>query len=150
MKLNFAVVIDANLSQVWTAFDDDSNKERWQQNFHSYKPMSGQAGQTGAVAQLIFDENGKHIVLTETITERREKSFLAATYQSDYATTMIVNRFEAINNESTRWTAWCNFSFKGWMKFMSLFVAGKIKKRTDGDMQRFKLMVETDQAGASD
>ena len=35
------------------------------------------------------------------------------------------------------------------MKFISLFVAGKIRKRSEADMQRFKLMVETDQANAA-
>lgn len=29
---------------------------------------------------------------------------------------------------------------------MSLFVSGMIRKRTSADMERFKLMVETDQA----
>ena len=32
------------------------------------------------------------------------------------------------------------------MKFMSLFISGIIRKRTDADMDQFKLMVETDQA----
>jgi len=43
--------------------------------------------------------------------------------------------------------SWCNFSFKGFMKIMALFIAGTIRKRTEDDMHRFKLMVETDEAG---
>ena len=43
--------------------------------------------------------------------------------------------------------SWCNFSFKGFMKIMALFIAGTIRKRTENDMHRFKLMVETDEAG---
>ena len=35
------------------------------------------------------------------------------------------------------------------MKVVSLFVSGMIRKRTEADMERFKLMVETDQANAA-
>jgi hypothetical protein len=55
--------------------------------------------------------------------------------------------FESIGEDKTRWTSWCNFSFKGFMKIMALFISGTIRKRTEGDMHRFKLMVETDAAG---
>jgi hypothetical protein len=33
------------------------------------------------------------------------------------------------------------------MKIMALFIAGTIRKRTENDMHRFELMVETDAAG---
>ena len=33
------------------------------------------------------------------------------------------------------------------MRFMALFIGGVIRKRTEGDMHRFKLMVESDLAG---
>ena len=55
--------------------------------------------------------------------------------------------FESIDENTTRWTSWRNFSFKGFMKIMTLFIAGTIHKRTEDDMHRFKLMVETDEAG---
>lgn len=147
MKLSFAITIDAGIDTVWAAFNDSSNMARWQQNFHSYAHKSGTPGQPGAVAELTFDENGKKVVLTETIMERREKSFLAAAYETDGGSTIIVNQFAAIGGNETRWTSWCNFRFRGLMKIMSIFAAGTIRKRTEGDMQRFKLMVESDNAG---
>jgi len=149
VKQNFEILIDASIDTVWAAFDNPDNMGRWQQNFHSYTHKSGDPGQPGSVAELKFDEKGKTVVLTEIITERRAPDFLAGTYESAYRTTIIVNRFEGVDDDSTRWTSWCRFSFKGFMKFMSLFIAGNIRKRTEGDMQRFKLMVESDQAGAS-
>jgi hypothetical protein len=35
------------------------------------------------------------------------------------------------------------------MKIMALFIAGTIRKRTEDDMHRFKLLVETDEAGGT-
>ena len=146
MKLKFESVIDADLDTVWAAFENPDNMPRWQQNLESFRHISGQAGQPGAISELVYDEKGKRVILKQTITERRQPDFIASTYESPMGKTLIVNHFEAIDDESTRWTAWCNFTFQGFMKIMSLFVSGVIRKRTEGDMQRFKLMVETDHA----
>jgi len=147
MKLNYEVLIDANLKDVWAAFEDTRKMGRWQQNFLCYTHKSGVPGQTGSIAEITYDENGKKVVLTETITERRDDAFLAASYESSHGSALIVNRFESLDASSTRWTAWCNFRFRGVMKLVSLFLSGTIRKRTEGDMQRFKLMVESDIAG---
>ncbi len=149
MKLKFETVIDADLDTVWAAFDNPDNMTRWQQNLESFRHVSGEPGQPGAVSQLVYDEKGKKVVMTETISERRQPDFLAGTYDSPMGKVLIVNHFEAIDDDSTRWTAWCNFAFQGFMKIMSLFVGGMIRKRTEGDMQRFKLMVETDRANTA-
>ena len=146
MKLNYEITIDAGLDKVWAAFDNADNMGRWQQSFHSYTPVSGRPGEPGAVAELVFDEKGKKVVLRETITERRVPDLLAGSYESEHGTTIIVNHFEAIDASTTRWSSWCNFTFTGFMKFMSLFIGNVIRKRTEGDMQRFKLMVESDEA----
>ena len=145
MKLNFEVTIDASLDAVWSAFNNPDNMARWQTNFHSY---THESGQPGSVAKLTFNENGKMVVLTETITERRDNKFLAGSYESAHGTTLIFNRFEPVDDHTTRWTSWCHFSFKGFMRVMSLFVGGVIRKRTEADMQRFNLLVETDNAGS--
>lgn len=146
VKLNFEQIIDADLTTVWAAFVDPDNMGRWQQNFESHTHKSGVRGQPGATAELVFKDGKKKTILRETITERREPDFLAGSYESANGTTMIVNHFESIDATTTRWTSWCNFSFKGMMKIMAVFVAGSIRKRTEGDMQRFKLLVETSEA----
>jgi uncharacterized protein YndB with AHSA1/START domain len=146
VKLNFEQNIDADLATVWVAFIDPDNIGRWQQNFESYTHKSGVRRQPGATAELVFNESKKKVILKETITERRDPDFLASRYESAHGTTMIVNHFEAIDATTTRWTSWCNFTFKGMMKIMSVFVTGSIRKRTEGDMQRFKLLVETTKA----
>ncbi len=149
MKFKFETVIDADLETVWAAFDNPDNMNRWQQNLESFKLVSGEPGQPGAVSELVYDEKGKKVVMKETITERRQPDFLAGTYESPIGKALIVNHFEAVDQDSTRWSAWCNVTFQGLMKVMSLFVGGAIRKRTEADMLRFKLMVETDQANVT-
>ena len=147
MKLNFEIEIDAGKDVVWEAFTDPANMARWVQNFESFTPKSGEPGQPGATAEVAFDENGKRVVMLETITERRDPDFLAGTYDTEHGRTVIVNHFESIDANHTRWTSWCRFSLTGFMRLISLFVGRMVRKRTEGDMQRFKLMVESDLAG---
>ena len=149
MKLRFETVIDASQESVWAAFDNPDNLKRWQQNLVRIEPVSGEPGQPGCVCRLVYDEKGKEVVLTETVTERRQPSFMAGTYESDSSGTLIVNHFEKIDEDTTRWTSWCNFTLRGWMRLFGLFIASAVRKRTEADMARFKLMVETDLANAS-
>jgi uncharacterized protein YndB with AHSA1/START domain len=146
MKLNFEQIIDADRQTVWAAFENPGNMTRWQQNLESYSHISGVLGQPGAKAELTYNEGSRKITLTETVTERREPDLFAGTYESVHGTTLIVNHFAAIDENTTRWSSWCNFRFRGFMRFASLFVASAIRKRTEGDMQRFKLLVESDVA----
>jgi uncharacterized membrane protein len=146
MKLKLETVVDTSLDNVWAAFDNPENLPRWQQNLESFNHISGQPGQPGAVSELVFDEKGKKVIVSETITERREPDFLAGAYESPMGKALIVSHFEAVDDNSTRWTSWCNFTFQGFAKFMSLFVSSIVRNRMEADMARFKLMVETDQA----
>jgi hypothetical protein len=149
MKLRIEISIDADLDTVWSTFDHPDNMGRWQRNFHSYAHLPGDPGKVGSVSELTFNENGKIVALTETITERRDNNLLTNTYESARGKTTIVNRFEKNYESTTRWTSWCNFTFGGFMKLMSPFISGLIRIRTEGDMQRLKLVVETDDAGAT-
>ena len=146
MKLKFETIIDASRDRVWAAFDNPDNMKKWQPTLESFTPVSGIPGQPDAVSELVYSENGRRVVMTETITERRKPDLMAGVYDTDCGKTLIVNHFEIVDENTTRWLSWCNFTFTGFMRFMSLFLAGSIRKRTEADMGRFKLLVETEVA----
>lgn len=143
MKHNAEVLIAAPRELVWKVFDDPENMRKWQPTLASFTHKSGDPGQPGAVSELVYDENGRKIVMTETIGERREPEFLAGTYETEYGVTLIVNRFESVDDDHTRWNVWCNFQFRSLMKIMALFMGGSIRRRTNDDLGRFKLLAES-------
>ena len=61
-------------------------------------------------------------------------------------TVVILNLFEQTGDRQTRWSSNTNHVFNGFMKVMALFVRKSICNRIDADMQRFKLLVETELA----
>jgi uncharacterized protein YndB with AHSA1/START domain len=147
MKHKTEVLIDADRETVWRFFDDPDNMTKWQPTLRSFRPVSGTPGQPDAVAELVYEEDGREIVLTETITARREPEFLGGTYESKWGTVVILNLFEPTDDGRTRWSSNSNHQFKGLMKFLSLFMVKSIRSRIEDDMQRFKLLVETAVAG---
>ena len=148
MKMKFETEIDAGLDDVWAAYTNPDNMIRCLQNLVSHTPLSGEPGQPGAKSKLVFDENGKEVVLIETILERRDPSFLALSFEADHGVTNVVNHFEVIDANRTRYTSWVRMSLNGFMRFIALFIRGAIRKRTEGDMGRFKLLVESELAQA--
>ena len=149
MKLKFEAEIKASRDLVWAIFDNPDNLSRWQPTLESLTHLAGDPGQPGAVSELVYNENGKKVTMTETVTERRKPHFMAGTYDNDRATSLIVNQFEEIDANTTRFISYSNMNFKGIMKILSLFVARSIRARVEADLSRFKLLVETEAAGAS-
>lgn len=146
MKHKTEVVIDADRETVWRLFDNPDNMTKWQPTLKSFTHRSGTPGEPDAVSDLVYDENGREVILTETITARRQPDFLAGTYESKWGNAVIVNRFEEVDDGRTRWVTYQNHAFKGFMKILALFVARSIRKRSETDMERFKLFVETEAA----
>lgn len=147
MKHKAEIVIDAGRDAVWKMFDSTENMTRWQPTLKSFTHVSGVPGQPDAVSELVYDENGREIKMIETITARREPEFLGGTYDSDFGSVVIINRFEDLGHGRTRWASHSNHTFKGVMKILALFARRSICRRLDADMNRFKLMVETELAG---
>jgi uncharacterized protein YndB with AHSA1/START domain len=143
MKTKFEVIIGADRDTVWQAFDNPDNMVKWQPTLKSFTHKSGPRGEIGSVAELVYEENGREIVMTETMTEKRKPDFMVGIYESKWGKTLIVNYFESAEGNKTRWVGHANHSFKGFMKLMSLFIHKSICKRTESDMQRFKLLVES-------
>lgn len=147
MKHKAEILIDADRAAVWRFFDDPNNMTTWQPALKSIAHKSGSPGQPGAISELVYDENDREVVMTETITARRAPSFLGGTYESKWATAVIVNYFEEADAGQTRWVSNANYRFKGFMKVRAFFIRKSICNRIDTDMNRFKFLVETELAG---
>ncbi len=147
MKMKSEQIIYASRDFVWATFDNPDNLSRWQPTLESFTHKSGEPGQPGAISELVYDENGRKVVMTETVTERQQPNFMAGIYDNRWTKTLIVNHFEAIDDNTTRFISYANMSFKGFMKVVSLFVAKSIRARAEADLNRFKLLVETEAAG---
>lgn len=85
-----------------------------------------------------IDDEGKW-----QVTERRRPAFIAGNYVTNGSTAVVVNQFEELGLQQTKWLVFANYRFNGAMRFLSFFGAGRIRSRTVANMERFKLFIET-------
>jgi len=142
MKLVFDLILERSLADVWKSFDNPENMKIWQPTLVSFEPVSGTPGQVGAVSRLTYEEGGRTIVLTETITVRRHPDLFAGTYESGMGTNLIENSFQEISPGRTRWMVSSEFRFKGLLRVMAPFMKGMLSKRVKTDVERFKTKLE--------
>ena len=147
MKVIHQLDIDRSREHVWKAFDDLEYMKRWQPTLTAFDHQRGVRGQPGAVSLLTFQENGRPIVMTETITVRREPEEFSGTYDNAMALNAVRNTFAALGSHRTRWTVESEFVFKGLIfRLLSPLVRGLVDRRIRSDMERFKTLVEGETA----
>jgi hypothetical protein len=145
MHFSFSYTLDRSQADVWRAFDSVDNMKRWQPTLVAFDRLSGIPGQPGAVSKLTYEENGRTVILTETITLRREPEEFAGRYDSAMATNAIHNRFERLGPTQTRWAITADFEFRGLWRLLTPFLRGTIAQRTRADLERFKSLLESGQ-----
>lgn len=145
MQLTFSYTIDRGRSEVWRAFDSVDNMKKWQPTLVGFDRMSGTPGQPGAVSRLTYEEGGRSVILTETITLRREPEEFAGRYDSTMGASTIRNRFEVLSPKSTRWNVTADFEFRGLWRLLGPFLRGMISRRTSADLERFKSLLDSGQ-----
>ena len=143
MKLTIETDLNSSRADVWRAFDNPENMKKWQPTLKTFETQSGTPGQPGAVSKLTYDENGREVVLIETITSRNEPEEFSGTYAAPGVNNSIHNRFVALNAGQTRWIMETEFHFQSWMKLLTPFMKGMLRKRTAANVQIFKKLLET-------
>lgn len=145
MQFRLEIILNASRLDVWEAFDNPGNLPKWQPNLRSFHLEGGLPGRVGAVSQLVYEEDGRETVLTESITERAEPYLLKGMYEGDGLTQIIKNTFSALSLEQTRWVVESEIVVRGFFRRLMLrwFSQRGIMARMQADMQRFKEMVES-------
>jgi carbon monoxide dehydrogenase subunit G len=142
MHFTFEYLLARSRATVWKAFDNPDNLGKWQPTLQAFEPVSGIPGQPGAVSRLTYREGSRAIVLTETITLRREPEEFAGTYDSGMGLNAVHNRFEEAGAGQTRWVVSADFQFRGIWRLLGLLFKGAIRKRMVQDLTRFKQKLE--------
>lgn len=145
MTIGHEIVINRSREEVWRTFDNPENLSKWQSTFKGFERLSGEPGSPGSVSRLTYEENGRRIVLTETIVSRREFEELSAEYASGPSVNRISNRFASIDGGRTVWVMECEFLFMGFFfKLLSPLLKIMIRHRFISDMEQFRQLAERD------
>ena len=142
MKFTCETIIDLPIHRTIELFDNPNNLKKWMIGLESFEPLKGNPGQPGAQSRLIFNENGRKLEMTETITVRNMPDEFSGVYETKGVKNTTVNRFLEEGSNKTRWVAENDFEFSGMMKIMGMLMRSVFPKRTEKYMISFKKFAE--------
>jgi hypothetical protein len=79
MKFTCSVTIDLPRKRVVELFDNPENLKEWQDGFHSFQPLKGEAGKNGSTAIMTYfmgKKKKQKMVITETILNNNLPDYL--------------------------------------------------------------------------
>ena len=146
MKYVTQVEIAASRERVSELVADPAHYSAWQESLQNMELLEGQSGQVGARTRLDHQMGKREITMIETVTHRGLPGRFEATYEAKGVWNHAVSRFEAIDDDRTRWTMESEFRCSGLMWFMTTLMPGMFKKQTLATMSAFKAFAETSES----
>lgn len=138
----YEIEVDKPLAEVHAAFNNPDNLPRWLTGLERTELLSGEAGKVGAKTRQVYLERGRTVELVETITAVDPGRSMDGVIEGPGMEATLHVEFED-RGESTVVRFRSGFKAKSLMMwFMLPFFKGGIRKRQQGDLERFGEMME--------
>lgn len=144
MKFTCSVTIQKPRDLVVKYFADPYYLGEYQEGFLRKEHISGNEGQTGAIAKMYYKMGKREMELTETITNNNLPDSFAAQYHHKSTDNTMLCTFNAVDDHSTR----CDWiieytAMRGFMiNLMKTLFPGFFKKQVAKWLHNFKNFVE--------
>ena len=143
MKYTVTLDIKVPVSKLVSLFDNSENMHTWMEGLESVKHLDGKPGDVGAKSKMVFQMGKRRIEMVETITVKNLPDEFTATYHTPGVFNIVSNRFQAIDERTTRYITEQEFQFQSFgMKLMGLIMPGAFKKQSMSHMKSFKAFAE--------
>ena len=143
MKFKLDITIDKPRLEVWQAFTNPDNMNKWQPSLTNIEAISGTQGQPGAVSKLTYEESGREFSLIEKIILCDEPNQLDVLYENEFTDNPTKNIFIEHGEDQTLWVIEAEYKFKTLpMKLLGPLVKKNFIRRTQRDMEGFKDFME--------
>ncbi len=97
---NLSVTVNAPASKTFEVFNNPDNMGKWMNHFKSIKNISGGKNEVGSKWQITFDENGRDLVMNETVTAFEQDKHFAFDMEDEFASFHIDITFDEINGQT--------------------------------------------------
>lgn len=143
LKLKVEVKIERPVDITAQLFSTPGNTEKWLKGLHSFEPISGELGQEGARANVVFMNGLTKLKMVETIQAVDLPERFVLKYESDGFHAFSFNRFHHHDEGITKFVMEQHIEFKGAMKMAGLFAKSGIRKQMLKDAKAFKAFAES-------
>ena len=145
MKYTTDIIIQKPLEEVIKLFDNQENMFKWQEGLQRVEQIEGDPGEPGAKMKLFFKIGKRKFEMVETIFEKELPEKFSGSYEAPGVYNEIHNSFEAIDENTTRWTSINEFRMQNFMMRLFGFIApGMFRKQSRKIMEDFKRFAESE------
>ncbi|MGB3226884.1 MAG: hypothetical protein WBB02_02835 [Saprospiraceae bacterium] len=113
------------------------------EGLQSFEIISGNPGQVGAKARLIFLMGKRKMEMIETITVRNLPTEFSGTYEANGVFNIVKNSFKEMGPNRTKYISEQEFQFKGFIKVIGFIMPGAFKKQSMKYLEAFKNFAES-------
>lgn len=143
MKYTSEIIVNKPIEEVVAKFDNPEYMKEWMEGLVSFETFEGITGQVGAKSKLLFKMGNKDMVMIETIVERNLPMEFSGTYEADGVWNFVSNKFEKIDDNTTKYSTFNEFKFTSpMMKVMGFLMPFMFKKQSMKYLEAFKKFVE--------
>ncbi len=143
MKYTVAIEINQPLEKTVALFDNEENIYKWMEGLQHFEHLTGEPGTPGATSKMVFKMKNREMEMIETVEEKNLPDFYRMNYKAKGVLNIINNKFEAIDEATTRYTTEQEFKFKGAMKVIGFLMPGAFKKQSMKYLKDFKAFAES-------
>lgn len=104
MVVEHSIEIDKPYDEVWAVFDDPSLQPEWLGMMKSWEQVKGDGNSKGAVQKVVFTRDSGDTELTVTVLDYAE-GMVKARYEGMQLPFELTSRFDAVDDDTTRWSA---------------------------------------------
>lgn len=144
MKHKGFIDINQPIEKVAELFADPKNLKEFQDGFEKKVHISGDKGQTGAVAKMYYKHGKREMELTETITKNELPHTFEARYHHKHMDNTMKCNFTALSDTQTRYAYEFEYTRINWFmpKLIAILFPSMYKKPAEKWLRQFKTFVE--------
>ena len=131
MKYEVELTIDLPRDQVIKKMDNVDNMKHWQRGLVGVEDVEGVPGKVGSKMKFSYQTGKRKMELVETITKNEFPKEFHATYDAKGVHNIQENKFEAIDENTTKWISHSEFQFQSLgMKVFGFLMPGMFKNQS--------------------
>ena len=135
--------IDRPVEDAWEVLMDESRMGEWLEGYKSMELIEGEPLTVGSKHKLVFEENGKEMTFTETVTAIEPLKEFSFDFDHDMMSSSIQMTLESTGPASTRITNRTKFSANGFfINLLMFFMTPRMKSRQSRSYARLKALIE--------
>lgn len=136
------VIVDKPAAEAWAVMSDIDKMPKWLKGFKRTEHVSGTPNTAGAVSNIYIEENGKEMVMRETINKIVDEELLDMTFSMDF---MDMDYKMSLSESGGKTTISSQSTTTGngaLAKSIVSFMTSAMKKQEDENLNSLKKLIE--------